>query len=878
MRNLPGADGPDAGPPDAPTPDDVGGDEGSGVDRRLVQVLSGSSSGADLRRSLQNEGTEEAADLLGRLNALEFVDGVVGSPVDVPKRLGEYEIRGVLGRGGMGTVYLGFQPQLEREVALKMLAPQYSADPTMRQRFRAEAKATAALHHRHIVPIYDYGEAQGLLYFAMERVDGQSLDKHIAAARRHGRPPMQPIEAARRFAGVADALGFAHRRRLLHRDVKPGNILVGSDGTLALTDFGLAKALDQQSRLTSKAGGFLGTIHYASPEQLTGRELGPASDLYSLGVTMFEAVTGELPVQAKTTEALFHAIVHGQRKRLRHCLKRPPRDLEAVLDNLLSLEPGDRYQDGEMLARDLQRIADGEPVQIRRQPLLLRVWRLARKNPVLSGALAAAVVLLLLTAGLLSVLRREQGQGRLSRHQNNLARIAVDVKNELGPPFGPAPLLQSLCGISVPGGEPSPAILAALQRADAELPGDPQVAAMRSAYSEDPLPEASLLLGEGRGFEALQLFDQAIVRLGGDLAGAGHDHAAELRLYRLYLGRAVANLTQSVARLPAASRDLALASFLRRGAAFPLALQAALEVVQHQDVPTALDRLERELAAASPERRKVVAMLLWTAAGIRPASQANLMPFPLSFANRRALHELATRWLGAEPATTVPLGAPTGLAARFAQSAGEAIAHVGEPAVLHDLAAGLRAVIDRSVHPESPLQGWRAVLQLLEQPLSLSAIVDRDDEPLDPALQLAAWDDLLQLRPARPLLDLLLPKFEELRRNHPGLPGMARVAALLHDRARSGEALRHAMAWVVEETADPQALMCRMRCRLRGGELDAALDDGMAAVQRDADRIATAELVAKTWEEMANEAGAGVREALLAMAQTFRAAGDGVVR
>src|SRR5262245_13124924 len=315
----------------------------------------------------------------------------------------------------------------------------------MRQRFRAEARATAALHHRHIVPIYDYGEAQGQLFFAMERVDGLSLDKHIAASRRVGRPPLEPRDAARRFAGVADALGLAHKRRILHRDVKPGNILVGADGTLALTDFGLAKALDQASvDLTTRAGGFLGTLHYSSPEQALGRELGPASDLYSLGVTLFEPAAGQLPLAGKTTEAMLQSILYGEPRRLRDVLPKPPRDLEAVLGKLLSREPQDRYQDGEVLARDLLRIADGEPVHVRRQPLLVRLLRRARKNPVLSGAIVAAALLLLTTFLLLGAVRKERGASLVSRHQNNLAAIATQIESEAGDAWGPPPLLACL--------------------------------------------------------------------------------------------------------------------------------------------------------------------------------------------------------------------------------------------------------------------------------------------------------------------------------------------------------------------------------------------------------------------------------------------------
>ncbi|MFO0276478.1 MAG: serine/threonine-protein kinase, partial [Planctomycetota bacterium] len=280
----------DAPPPPAPADEPT-----EAVDQRLADALRASSVG-DLRAELHRDTTPVGEELRGRLDALDLMREVVGGAdsTATPARIGPYAIKGVLGRGGMGTVYLGWQEELEREVAVKVLAPAYSGDPTMQKRFRAEARATAALHHRHIVPIYDYGESQGVLFFAMERVVGMSLDKHIAAARRGGKKPMAPLDAARRFAGVADALGLAHRRRLLHRDVKPGNLLVSVDGTLALTDFGLAKALDHATmRLTSKDAGFLGTLHYSSPEQALGGELGPPSDLYSLGVTIFEAVTGE---------------------------------------------------------------------------------------------------------------------------------------------------------------------------------------------------------------------------------------------------------------------------------------------------------------------------------------------------------------------------------------------------------------------------------------------------------------------------------------------------------------------------------------------------------------------------------------------------------
>ncbi|MBX3465203.1 MAG: serine/threonine protein kinase [Planctomycetes bacterium] len=839
------------------------------ADLRLLDVLRGSSSGAELRRQLQAEPGEDAADLLGRLDALDFVHDVVGDAGALPERVGDYRIKGVLGRGGMGIVYLGWQEELEREVALKVLSPHYAADPTMRKRFRAEARATAALHHRHIVPIYDYGQSQGMLYFAMERVDGMSLDKHIAGARRQGLRPLAPLDAARRFAGVADALGLAHRRRLLHRDVKPGNILVAGDGTLALTDFGLAKALDQASlHLTSKGGGFLGTLHYASPEQAMGGELTPASDLYALGVTIFEAVTGDLPVQGKTTEALLQAILHGTPRRLREVLPKPPRDLDAVLEKLLAREPRDRYQDGEQLARDLQRIADGEPVHIRRLPLHVRLYRRARKNPVLAGAIAAAVVLLLATLTLLTVLRREQGQSLVSRHQNNLAAIARDIGNEAGPPWGPGPLLRALCGVDQPTVPPSPGVLAALDRADREL-ADPQVAAMRSAYADDPLPAATALLQQGRGYEALQLYDRAIADA--LAARSSREFALEVALYGLYLGRGTANLTAAVARSNDARTDLALAAYLRPGAVFPRALLHVLDVVQGTDVTTAAAKLERDLAPAGAERVRVIGLLLWHAAGLRPAAASNLMDFGLSFPKRRALHLLAQRLLADPPADLASPGAATGLARELAALAVEALQRLAEPARLREVGEALRQRIDESVHPESPLQGWRSVLQLLEAPTQRGPLLDREGRPLPPGVQLAAWDDLLRLAPRRQTVALWLPRFEELRRQHPSLPGMLRVAAQLHQLADSETAPALTQAWFVEAEGDPEAQLWRMRAALRRGAIEAARDDAMIAVQESVDRALAIDQVVRICQEIGPVLEPGLAEGAQVIAQLFRA-------
>lgn len=860
----------DARQPVPPADDAAPGTGTDGADERMAQFLQRGSSGAILRRELQAADDETSGDILSRLNALDFVEQVVGATTDVPSQLGGYAIKGLLGRGGMGTVYLGYQADLEREVALKVLNPNFSADVTMRKRFRAEARATAALHHRHIVPIYDYGEAQGMLFFAMERVDGMSLDKHIASARRREQPAMDALEACRRFAGVADALGLAHRRRLLHRDVKPGNILVAGDGTLALTDFGLAKALDQASaRLTSKGGGFLGTLHYAAPEQALGADLSQASDLYSLGVTIFEAVTGQLPLSGSTTEALLQSILHGTPKRLREVQPKAPRDLDVVLEKLLSREPQDRYQDGEALARDLMRIADGEPIHIRRLPWHVRLWRRARKNPVLSGAIVATAALTLVTVALATVLRREKGVSLVSRHQNNLVEIAKDIGNELGSPWGTPPLLEALTGVVQPHVPPSEGILRSLDVAEREVHEDPTVAAMLRAYVEDPLPIASAHLREGRGYEALRLYDGAILEA--IPTRTGRELAVELRLYGLYLGRGTANLTAAVARLTDARTDLALAAYLRPGAIYPRALLAVLDVVQDSDVLGAVQRLERDLGTASTERKRVVGLLLWAAAALQPPQGANLMEFQIGYEKRRALHELAARWLPSPPDQVVGCGQPTGFSALLARGAREALERSGEPDQFRRLIERSRDLISRCVHPESPLQGWRSVQQLLENPGLRGPLPDADGRALPPHLQLAAWEDLLRISPPRQLVSVWLPRFEELRRNHPSLRGMHRTAAHMHYLAQSAEAGQMLDNWVAEGEGDPQAHVLRLRWRLLRQDIDAALDDAMAAVQLAALRDETLQEIVVVCEQIAGELDMGVREKTLAMAQSFKA-------
>ncbi|HLF94514.1 MAG TPA: serine/threonine-protein kinase, partial [Planctomycetota bacterium] len=201
-------------------------------------------------------------------------------------KIGKFELRGELGRGGMGVVYRAWQPDLQRTVALKVISA--GTDPAFKERFLREARLASRLRHPNIVAVYEYGEEGGNAFFAMDHIQGASFD--VAMKDR-------PIaENARLLATIARALHHAHAQGLVHRDIKPQNILVGSDGTPYLTDFGLARELNAQSPLTV-TGQILGTPAFMSPEQARGgkAELGPASDLYSLGAVLYVVLTGRPP-------------------------------------------------------------------------------------------------------------------------------------------------------------------------------------------------------------------------------------------------------------------------------------------------------------------------------------------------------------------------------------------------------------------------------------------------------------------------------------------------------------------------------------------------------------------------------------------------------
>ncbi|MBI2931086.1 MAG: serine/threonine protein kinase [Planctomycetes bacterium] len=305
-----------------------------------------------------------------------------------PDRIGPYEILSRLGAGGMGVVYRARHPELQRDVALKLLAPGEDDE-----RFLREARAAARLSHPSIVPVFETGRHEGRLFTVMELVDGRSLAERLKAG------PLEPPEAASLVAQVARALQHAHQAGILHRDVKPSNILLDREGHARLADFGIARDLARQTRGTA-SGSVLGTPAYMAPEQVEGQS-SSASDIYALGATLYECLTGSPPFEGATPAQLLQRALNEDpippRRRAR-----VPRNLEAICLKALAKKPAGRYPSAGAMADDLERFLRGQPVTARPAPAILRAARIALRHRFAVGAtlglLAATLSLTLLRA------------------------------------------------------------------------------------------------------------------------------------------------------------------------------------------------------------------------------------------------------------------------------------------------------------------------------------------------------------------------------------------------------------------------------------------------------------------------------------------------
>lgn len=369
-------------------------------------------------------------------------------PMAPPVTFPGYELLAEIGRGGMGVVYKARQQNLNRLVALKVILAGPLASADEKTRFRAEAEAAARLHHPNIVQVFDVGEYAGFSYMALELVEGHTLRTWQNGA------PVEPRTAARLMTAVARAVQHAHEQGIVHRDVKPANILlqvgsgqwpVGSKDQSKkdssslpaarcplpipipkVTDFGLAKALTGGTDLTA-TGVACGTPNYMSPEQVKGKPISPAMDVYGLGAVLYELLTGRPPFVGTDAGEVMSRIARVEPVGVRGIVPAVPRDLAVIAARCLEKEPGRRYATAQEVAEDLERFLAGVSIVARPIGSVQRAWRWSRRNPALAGFLACTTLATVVTGGLAIALAHKAAEQRQAREDTDTQRRAAEA-------------------------------------------------------------------------------------------------------------------------------------------------------------------------------------------------------------------------------------------------------------------------------------------------------------------------------------------------------------------------------------------------------------------------------------------------------------------
>jgi serine/threonine protein kinase len=523
----------------------------------------------------------------------------------MPQRIGPYHILCEIGRGGMGVVYEARQDALGRHVAIKVLPPHLMDNPRLRERFRRESQAAARLHHTNIVPVFDVGEQDGLCYYVMQLIHGRGLDTLLSHAHagedlsssRVGvvvpssqtliahLPPAGPVAVspepgtelaltpravAHIGAKVAAALAYAHTHGVVHRDIKPSNLLLDTMGGVWVTDFGVAK-LALEASLT-QSGDWVGTLRYMAPERFSG-QCDARSDVYSLGITLYEVLTCRPAFPNAVPQVLIQLITEGRLVPLRKLAPAVPTDLETIILKAVARDPAHRYQTAADLGSDLRRFLEDRPVLARRLGRGELLWRWCRRNPALA-TMTTTAILLLVAITVISIVawvhtaaanraaaaaNRDMEKALAAEtaqreHAASTARLALDALNRTYERFAPArlvvtPVAAKEAGTDLP---PQPALPAGAE----PLLEDLLHTYEQIAHSGSELPHLHIQAAEahhriGDICQRLGRFEAAVAayRTAIALYTPPEDEGARIKLARAYndRGRVLRLLQQSEA-------------------------------------------------------------------------------------------------------------------------------------------------------------------------------------------------------------------------------------------------------------------------------------------------------------------------------------------